>query len=267
MGSPQGWSDVAHPPTQFSHSQTELDWLLADFSVISSQVVLGHITLGLFSQVSEVLLKPSRDLICSVKCWVCFRAASTAHGAPPRLCNLFGCSGSSTHPSKALFGHSTFVLIEQKAKMCCHLQVGSVDLCLYREWFIYYIVICKGARTSWWSYGTTLSLSAWFSQWCSLWFNASSGEVHIRRPVRFLHNSSSLGNLLLVWHGKEGGKRNHTRAFQAILRSCKSLSYVVVCLHHVSPFSFSCSNSLGSGVYFLQEQPLIQQKMNLTLAF
>lgn len=29
MGSPQGWSDVAHPPTQFSHSQTELD-LLAD---------------------------------------------------------------------------------------------------------------------------------------------------------------------------------------------------------------------------------------------
>lgn len=30
MGSPQGWSDVAHPPTQFSHNQTELDWLLAD---------------------------------------------------------------------------------------------------------------------------------------------------------------------------------------------------------------------------------------------
>lgn len=51
-------------------------------------MVLDHTTLGLFSQVSEVLLKPSRDLICSVKCWVCFRVASTAHGVCPSLCNL-----------------------------------------------------------------------------------------------------------------------------------------------------------------------------------
>lgn len=112
-------------------------------------MVLGHNTLGLFSQVSEVLLKPSRDLICNVKCWVCFRAASTAQRSCPNLWNLFGCSGSSTDQCKALFGHGTFVVVEQKAKMYCHLQVGSVTLCLYRGWFIYYIVICKGAHTSW----------------------------------------------------------------------------------------------------------------------
>lgn len=48
--------------------------------------------------------------------------------------------------------------------------------------------------------------------------------------------------------------KNHTWAFQALLRwSCKTPSCVVVCLHHVSPFSFSYSNSLGFGVYFLQE--------------
>lgn len=214
-------------------------------------MVLGHITLGLFSQVSEVLLKPSRDLICSVKCWVCFRAASTAHGACPSLCNLLGCPGSSTDQSKALFGHGAFVLVEQKAKMYCHLQVGSVNPCLYREWFIYYIVTYKGGTLF---LGSYLSLSAWFSQRCFLLFHASSGKVHIRRPVRFLHGSFLWAIYYLYGMAKREAKKNHTWVFHALLRwSFKTLSYVVICLHHVSPFSFSYSNSLGSGVYFLQD--------------
>lgn len=76
-----------------------------------------------------------------------------------------------------------FVLVERKGKIHCHQHMGNVDPCLYREWFIYYVVISKGACTS----------HEVIIQLCPCWpdfpndvlFCSSSCEVHVRSPVRF----------------------------------------------------------------------------------
>lgn len=133
-----------------------------------------------------------------------------------------------------------------------------------QEVVIYYIVIYKGAGSThlMWRYHTALSLSAWFSQWCFLLFHALSGDVCIRRLVRFLHNSSPLGNLLLAWYGKEEGtgEITHEHFKHSSDGLVKTLSDVVVCLHHVSPFCFSYSNSLALGCILCGNSPLFTRR-------
>lgn len=185
--------------------------------------------------------------------------ASKAHGAYPSLCNLFGCSGSSTDQSKALFGHGTFVLVRQKTKINCHLHVENVDLCLYREWFITLLSIREHTPHMKLLYNSVL-VSPIFTVMFS--FVSLSGEVYIRSLVRFLHDSSPLGNLLLVWHGRERGKRNHTWVFQALLRwSFQTLSYVVVCLHHISLLSLlATAAAWGLECIFCRNSPLFSRR-------
>lgn len=69
-------------------------------------------------------------------------------------------------------------------------------------------------------------------------FVSLSVEVHIRSLVRFLHDSSPLGNLLLAWHGRERQKKPHMSISSTPqMLFFKTLSYIVVCLHHVSLLS------------------------------
>lgn len=146
--------------------------------------------------------------------WIVGSVPELPRGCPSH-CSLFGCSGSSDDQSKPLFRHGIFVLIERKGKIHCHQHMGNIDLCLYREWFIYYVVISKRACTS----------REVIIQLCPCWpgfpsgvsFCSSSCEVHVRNQVRVPRVSFRQFVTCMAWQGG-GDERNHAWGFQALLR-------------------------------------------------
>lgn len=93
-------------------------------------------------------------------------------------------------------------------------------------------------------------------------FISLSGEVHIRSLVRFLHDSSPLGNLLLAWHGRERQKKPHMSISSTPqMLFFKTLSYIVVCLHHVSLLSLlAAAAAWGLECIFCRSGPLFSRR-------